>query len=73
MHKRKQKMEKNRKIRLLKWYHQRSNKLDDYIEKLSTEMVKKYDTIVFEKNYSKIKIFDWWRAKHGVSTHKIHN
>lgn len=47
---------KKQKIRLLKWYHQRSNKLDDYIEKLSTEMVKKYDTIVFEKNYSKIKI-----------------
>ena len=47
---------KKQKIRLLKWYHQRSNKLDDYIEKLSTEMVKKYDIIVFEKNYSKIKI-----------------
>ena len=37
---------KKQKIRLLKWYHQRSNKLNDYIEKLSTEMVKKYDTIV---------------------------
>ena len=47
---------KKQKIRLLRWYHQRSNKLNDYIEKLSTEMVKKYDTIVFEKNYSKIKI-----------------
>ena len=42
---------KKQKIRLLKWYHQRSNKLNDYIEKLSTEMVKKYDTIVFGKNY----------------------
>ena len=47
---------KEQKIRLLKWYHQRTNKLNDYLEKLSTEMVKEYDTIVFEKNYSKIKI-----------------
>ena len=42
--------------RLIKWYNKRTNKLRDYIEKLSYNLVKKYDTIVFEKNYNTIKI-----------------
>ena len=42
--------------RLLKWYNKRTNKLRDYIEKLSYNLVKEYDTIVFEKNYNTIKI-----------------
>ena len=42
--------------RLIKWYNKRTNKLRDYIEKLSYNMVKEYDTIVFEKNYNTIKI-----------------
>ena len=42
--------------RLQKWYNKRTNKLNDYIEKLTYNLVKKYDTIVFEKNYSAIKI-----------------
>ena len=42
--------------RLQKWYNKRTNQLKDYIEKLTYQLVKKYDTIVFEKNYSAIKI-----------------
>ena len=42
--------------RLLKWYNKRTNKLKDYIEKLTFQLVQEYDTIVFEKNYSTIKI-----------------
>ena len=42
--------------RLQKHYNKRTNKLNDYIEKLSYDLVKKYDVIVFEKNYSDIKI-----------------
>ena len=42
--------------RLLKWYNKRTNRLKDYIEKLTFQLVQEYDTIVFEKNYSTIKI-----------------
>lgn len=42
--------------RLQKHYNKRTNKLNDYIEKLTYDLVKKYDVIVFEKNYSDIKI-----------------
>ena len=42
--------------RLQKWYHKRTNQLTDYIEKLSYNLVKNYDTRVFEENYSTIKI-----------------
>ena len=42
--------------RLQKWYNKRTNKLKDYIEKLTYNLVKDYDTIVFEKNYATIKI-----------------
>lgn len=42
--------------RLQKQYNKRTNKLNDYIEKLSYNLVKKYEVIVFEKNYSNIKI-----------------
>ena len=42
--------------RLQKWYNKRTNKLKDYIEKLTYNLVKKYDTIVFEENYNTIKI-----------------
>ena len=42
--------------RLQKWYNKRTNQLNDYIEKLTYNLVKEYDTIVFEKNYSTIKI-----------------
>ena len=40
--------------RLQKWYNKRTNQLNDYIEKLTYQLVKKYDTIVFEKNYKNI-------------------
>ena len=42
--------------RLQKWYNKRTNQLKDYIEKLTYNLVKKYDTIVFEENYNTIKI-----------------
>ena len=42
--------------RLLKWYNKRTNKLNDYIEKLTYNLVKEYDVIVFEENYAAIKI-----------------
>ena len=42
--------------RLIKWYNTRTNKLNDYIERLSYNLVKKYDVIVFEKTYATIKI-----------------
>ena len=42
--------------RLQKWYNKRTNKLNDYIEKLTYNLVKKYEAIVFEKNYATIKI-----------------
>ena len=47
---------KKQEKRLKKWYNKRINQLNDYIEKLTYQLVKKYDTIVFEKNYSTIKI-----------------
>jgi putative transposase len=37
-------------------YNKRTNILKDYIEKLSYNLVKEYDTIVFEENYASIKI-----------------
>jgi len=42
--------------RLQKWYNKRTHKLNDYIEKLTYNLVKDYDTIVFEENYATIKI-----------------
>ena len=42
--------------KLQKSYIRRTNILKDYIEKLSYNLVKEYDTIVFEKNYAAIKI-----------------
>lgn len=42
--------------RLIKWYHKRTNRLEDYINKLVKNLVMNYDTIVFEKNYAEIKI-----------------
>ena len=48
-------MEKTRK-KTKKWYNKRTNQLNDYIEKLTYQLVKKYDTIVFEENYFTIKI-----------------
>lgn len=42
--------------RLQKWYHKRTNQLEDYTNKLAHNLVKKYDTIVFEENYTTIKI-----------------
>ena len=42
--------------RLLKWYHKRTNRLEDYTNKLVKNLVQDYDTIVFEKNYAEIKI-----------------
>ena len=42
--------------RLLKWYQKRTNKLNDYLHKLSSFLVETYDTIVFEENYAEIKI-----------------
>lgn len=42
--------------RLLKWYHKRTNRLEDYTNKLVKNLVMDYDTIVFEKNYANIKI-----------------
>ena len=47
---------KKLKKRLQKWYNKRTNKLKDYIEKLTYNLVKDYDTIVFEENYATIKI-----------------
>ena len=48
---------KKLKTRLQKnGYNKRTNILKDYIEKLSYNLVKEYDTIVFEKNYATIKI-----------------
>ena len=58
--------------RLQKWYNKRTNQLDDYIEKLTYQIVKKYDTIVFEENYSTIKILIGGRTKHGISSIAIH-
>ena len=42
--------------RLHKWYDKRTNKLNDYIQKLSTKLVKENDTIVLEDNWTNIKI-----------------
>ena len=47
---------KKQEKRLQKWYNKRTNQLNDYIEKLTYQLVKEYDTIVFEENYSTIKI-----------------
>ena len=45
---------------LQKWYNKRTKQLKDYIEKLTYNLVKKYDTMVFEENYSTIKILIGW-------------
>ena len=58
--------------RLQKWYNKRTNQLNDYIEKLTYNLVKKYDTIVFEENYSTIKNLNRRRAKHDISSITIH-
>ena len=58
--------------RLQKWYNKRTNQLNDYIEKLTYNLVKKYDTIVFEENYSTIKNLNRRRAKHDISSIAIH-
>ena len=42
--------------RLQKWYGKRTNKLNDFIQKLSTKLVKENDTIVLEDNWTNIKI-----------------
>ena len=42
--------------RLQKAYNHRTNKLNDYCQKLSTKLVKENDTIVIESNWSSIKI-----------------
>lgn len=42
--------------RLQKAYNHRTNKLNDYCQKLSTKLVKENDTIVIESNWSGIKI-----------------
>ena len=42
--------------RLQKWYDKRTNKLNDFIQKLSTKLVKENDTIVLEDNWTNIKI-----------------
>ena len=42
--------------RLHKWYDKRTNKLNDFIQKLSTKLVKENDTIVLEDNWTNIKI-----------------
>ena len=56
--------------RLKKWYN-KINQLNDYIEKLTCNLVKKYDTLVFEENCSIIKILIG-RAKHDISSIVIH-
>lgn len=42
--------------RLHKWYDKRTNKLNDFAQKLSTSLVKECDTIVIESNWSGIKV-----------------
>ena len=42
--------------RLQKVYDKRTNKLNDFIQKLSTKLVKECDTIVIENNWNNIKI-----------------
>lgn len=42
--------------RLQKAYDHRTNKLNDYCQKLSTQLVKENDTIVIESNWNSIKI-----------------
>ena len=42
--------------RLWKAYDKRTNKLNDFCQKLSTKLVKELDTIVIENNWSSIKI-----------------
>ena len=63
---------KKQEKRLQKWYNKRTNQLNDYIEKLSYNLVKEYDTIVFEENYSNIQDFNRRRAKHDISSIAIH-
>jgi len=47
---------KNYKKDYKKGYNKRTNQLNDYIEKLTYNLIKKYDTIVFEENYAIIEI-----------------
>lgn len=42
--------------RLHKWYDKRTNKLNDFAQKLSTSFVKECDTVVIESNWSGIKV-----------------
>ena len=42
--------------RLHNWYDKRTNKLNDFVQKLSTKIVKELDTVVIENNWSSIKI-----------------
>jgi len=49
-------MEKTTKKTTKMVQQKRTNQLNDYIEKITYKLVKKYDTIVFEENYSTIKI-----------------
>ena len=58
--------------RLLKWYNKRTNKLKDYIEKLTYHLVQEYDTIVFEKKLLNYQNFNRGRAEYDISTIKIH-
>jgi len=56
MQKHEQAMEKTTKKTTKMVQQKRTNQLNDYIEKITYKLVKKYDTIVFEENYSTIKI-----------------
>ena len=56
MQKKKQTMEKTTKKTTKMVQQKRTNQLNDYIEKITYNLVKKYDTIIFEENYSTIKI-----------------
>lgn len=42
--------------KLHKWYNKRTNKLHDFVQKLSTILVKECDTIVIEDNWNIIKV-----------------
>ena len=48
--------EKTTKKDYKKEYNKRTNQLNNYIEKLTYNLIKKYDTIVFEENYAIIEI-----------------
>ncbi len=42
--------------KLQKEYDKRTNKLNDFVQKLSTKIVKELDTVVIEDNWSSIKV-----------------